>query len=330
MSFPTQRPRRIRGDVRLRRLVRETELLPSDLIAPLFVCEGSGVRKAIPSLPGQFYCSPDTVVEEARTLSDAGVAGIIYFGLPDRKDDRGSGAYADDGVVQRSLRAVAGKVPELIHVVDVCLCEYTDHGHCGVLAEAGRRGESEVLNDETLPLLAKTAVSLARAGADVIAPSDMMDGRIGAVRAALDREGYTHLPILSYAAKYASAFYGPFRDAAASAPRTGDRKGYQMEPANSDEALREVALDIEEGADMVMVKPALPYLDVIRRVKERFEVPLGAYHVSGEYAMVVAASERGLIDRRAVVLESLTSIRRAGADFIFTYFAREAAGYLRS
>ncbi len=325
MAFPITRPRRIRGDARLRALVRETALDPGDLVAPLFVCEGSGVRREIPSMPGQFHLSADKLVEEGKALADAGVAGVILFGLPDekKKDAQASGAYAPGGVVQRGLAALAEQVPGLIRMADVCLCEYTDHGHCGVLVEA------EVLNDETLPLLAKTAVSLARAGADVIAPSDMMDGRVAAIRAALDADGFTQTPILSYAAKYASAFYGPFRDAAASAPRSGDRRGYQMDPANADEAILEVALDIEEGADMVMVKPALPYLDIVRRVKDEFGLPLGAYHVSGEYAMTVAAAERGLIDRKAVVLESLTAIRRAGADFVLTYFAREAAGWLR-
>jgi porphobilinogen synthase len=330
VPFPTQRPRRLRGDARLRDLVRETQLTPSDLIAPLFVCAGTGVRSEISSMPGQYHYSADTLVEEAKALADAGVAGVILFGLPAAKDARASGAYAADGVVQQGLAALAGSVPGLLRMADVCLCEYTDHGHCGVLVEKGRGGDAEVLNDESLPLLARTAVSLARAGADVVAPSDMMDGRVAAIRAALDEDGLTQVPILSYAAKYASAFYGPFRDAADSAPRTGDRKGYQMDPANGEEALQEVALDIDEGADMVMVKPALPYLDIVRRVKETFAVPVAAYHVSGEYAMTVAAAERGWLDRKRSVLESLVSIRRAGADFILTYFAREAAGYLES
>ena len=308
--------------------MRETDLAPSDLIAPLFVCEGDGLRREIPSMPGQHHLSVDTVVEEAQALHEAGVAGVILFGLPAAKDARGTGAAAEDGVVQRSLRVLREQVPGLLRIADVCLCEYTDHGHCGVLVENGRGGEAEVLNDETLPLLARAAVSLARAGADVVAPSDMMDGRVAAIREELDEAGLAHTPILSYAAKYASAFYGPFRDAAASAPSTGDRCGYQMDPANGDEAIHEVALDLDEGADMVMVKPALPYLDVVRRIKDEFGVPLGAYHVSGEYAMTVAAAERGFVDRRAVVLESLRCIRRAGADFIMTYFAREAAGYL--
>ena len=330
MPFPTQRPRRLRGDARLRDLVRETELSPSDFIAPLFVCEGTGIKNEISSMPGQYHHSTDKLVEEAKALRDAGVAGVILFGLPASKDAAASGAYAADGVVQRGLTALADTVPELLRMADVCLCEYTDHGHCGVLVEKGRGGDAEVLNDESLPLLARTAVSLARAGADVVAPSDMMDGRVAAIRAALDDDGLTEVPILSYAAKYASAFYGPFRDAADSAPQMGDRKGYQMDPANGEEALQEVALDIEEGADMVMVKPALPYLDIVRRVKETFAIPVAAYHVSGEYAMIVAAAERGWLDRERSVLESLVSIRRAGADFILTYFAREAAGYLKS
>ncbi|MFQ5669372.1 MAG: porphobilinogen synthase [Acidobacteriota bacterium] len=325
-----QRCRRLRGDSRLRRLVRETRLAPPDLIAPLFVCEGQGIRRPIPSLPGQYHLSVDRLAEEAASLEEAGVAGVILFGLPDEKDERGSGAYAKDGVVQRGLAALGEVTPGLLRVADVCLCEYTDHGHCGVLREKGRGGEPEVLNDATLPLLARTAVSQARAGADVVAPSDMMDGRVAAIRRALDRAGFADLPILSYAAKYASSFYGPFREAAASAPRVGHRRGYQMDPANSDEALREVRLDLEEGADLILVKPALPYLDVVRRVRDAFQVPLGAYQVSGEYAMVVAAAEKGLVDRRSVILESLLSIRRAGADFILSYFAREAAGYLAS
>ncbi|MFQ5766473.1 MAG: porphobilinogen synthase, partial [Acidobacteriota bacterium] len=313
-----QRPRRLRGDSRLRKLVRETHLSPSHLIAPLFVCEGRGVRREIPSLPGQFHLSVDRLVEEAGPLAEAGVAGVILFGLPDRKDAEGSPSADPEGPVQRGLAALAGQVPDLVRMADVCLCEYTDHGHCGVLVEEGRGGQPEVLNDPSLPLLARTAVSLAKAGADVIAPSDMMDGRVAAIRQALDQENLTQMPILSYAAKYASAFYGPFRDAAASAPRTGDRRGYQMDPANSDEALREVALDISEGADMVMVKPALPYLDIVRRVKERFGVPLGAYHVSGEYAMLVAAARQGWLDNDKVVMESLLAFKRAGADAILT------------
>jgi porphobilinogen synthase len=328
VPFPTHRPRRLRGDARLRDLVRETTLAPGDLIAPLFIREGTGVRNEISSMPGQYHLSPDTLVEEGKALHDAGVAGVILFGLPDKKDSKASGAYAEDGVVQKGLRALAKNVPGLVRMADVCLCEYTDHGHCGVLKKKGRGGEPEVLNDESLPLLAMTAVSLARAGADVIAPSDMMDGRVEAIRDGLDDEGLDQTPILSYAAKYASAFYGPFRDAADSAPQMGDRRGYQMDPANGDEAIAEIELDIDEGADMIMVKPALAYLDIISRAKAEFGLPMGAYHVSGEYAMTVAAAERGWLDRERTVLESLVSIRRAGADFILTYFAREAAGYL--
>ena len=328
MPFPTHRPRRLRGDARLRALVRETTLSPGDLIAPLFIREGVGVRNEISSMPGQYHLSPDTLVEEGKALHDAGVAGVILFGLPDRKDSKAGGAYAEDGIVQKGLRALAKNVPGLLRMADVCLCEYMDHGHCGILREKGRGGEPEVLNDASLPLLAKAAVSLARAGADVVAPSDMMDGRVEAIRNGLDDAGLDQTPILSYAAKYASAFYGPFRDAAGSAPQMGDRRGYQMDPANGDEAIAECDLDVEEGADMLMVKPALPYLDIVRRVKDEFGLPLGAYHVSGEYAMIVAAAERGWLDRERTVLESLVSIRRAGADFILTYFAREAAGYL--
>jgi porphobilinogen synthase len=328
VPFPTHRPRRLRGDARLRDLVRETTLAPGDLIAPLFIREGTGVRNEISSMPGQYHLSPDTLVEEGKALHDAGVAGVILFGLPDKKDSKASGAYAEDGVVQKGLRALAKNVPGLVRMADVCLCEYTNHGHCGVLKKKGRGGEPEVLNDESLPLLAMTAVSLARAGADVIAPSDMMDGRVEAIRDGLDDEGLDQTPILSYAAKYASAFYGPFRDAADSAPQMGDRRGYQMDPANGDEAIAEIELDIEEGADMIMVKPALAYLDIISRAKAEFGLPMGAYHVSGEYAMTVAAAERGWLDRERTVLESLVSIRRAGADLILTYFAREAAGYL--
>jgi porphobilinogen synthase len=328
VPYPVHRPRRLRGDARLRNLVRETTVAPGDLIAPLFVREGAGVRDEIASMPGQYHLSPDTLVEEGKALHDAGVAGVILFGLPEKKDSKASGAYAENGIVQQGLRALAKKVPGLLRMADVCLCEYTDHGHCGVLRKEGRGGDAEVLNDESLPMLARTAVSLAEAGADVVAPSDMMDGRVEAIRDALDDEGLDQVPILSYAAKYASAFYGPFRDAAGSAPQVGDRRGYQMDPANGDEAIAECDLDVEEGADMLMVKPALPYLDIVRRVKDEFGLPLGAYHVSGEYAMTVAAAERGWLDRERTVLESLVSIRRAGADFILTYFAREAAGYL--
>jgi porphobilinogen synthase len=322
MTFPTSRLRRFRATPSLRALVRETTLGPGDLVAPLFVCHGEGIRRPIGSMPGQAQLSVDEAVKEARELADLGIGGIILFGLPSKKDPIGSEAYAKDGIVPWALRAVKAAVPELVLWADVCLCEYTDHGHCGVL-----RGE-QVDNDQTLPLLAKAAVAYAEAGADVVAPSDMMDGRVGAIRRALDEANLPDTPIVSYAAKYASAFYGPFREAAESAPRFGDRRGYQMDPSNSNEALREVALDLQEGADMVMVKPALPYLDVIRRVKEHFGVPVAAYNVSGEYSMLKAAAERGWLDGERAALEALTAIRRAGADVILTYHAKEIAPLL--
>ncbi|MGI0148408.1 MAG: porphobilinogen synthase, partial [Thermoplasmata archaeon] len=314
--------RRLRRHERLRSLVRETSLVASDLVYPLFVREGRGARNEISSMPGQYHFSVDTLVEEAGRAEAAGIAGVILFGLPGRKDAEGSGAWDDEGVVQAAVRSLKKTCPDLAVITDLCLCEYTDHGHCGALD-----GET-VDNDRTLDLLARAAVSQARAGADMIAPSDMMDGRIGAIRGRLDEAGFKQVAILSYAAKYASVFYGPFREAAGSAPAFGDRRSYQMDPGNSDEALREVGLDIEEGADIVMVKPALPYLDVVRRVKDRFGVPVAAYQVSGEYSMIVAASGRGMIDRDRAILETLVSIRRAGADFILTYFAPEAARLL--
>ena len=304
-------------------MVRETELLPSDLILPLFVTEGEGIRRPVPSMPGVFNLSVDEVVKEAREAHALGIPSLVLFGIPGHKDARGTQAWAEDGVVQRALRAIKDAVPELELVADICLCEYTDHGHCGVI-----EGGHHIANDATLPLIAKMAVSCARAGADIIAPSDMMDGRVGALRAALDGDGFSDTPIMSYAVKYASAFYGPFRDAAQSAPSFGDRRGYQMDPANVREGLKEVRLDLEEGADMVMVKPALSYLDVIHRVREEVDVPVAAYNVSGEYAMIHAAAERGWIDRERIILEVLTSIRRAGADLILTYHAPEAARLL--
>jgi len=322
VSFPATRLRRLRMDARLRDLVRETELSPARLIYPLFVGPGRGVRDEIPSMPGQRRYALDTLVEEARAAEADGVRAVILFGIPEKKDEQASGAWAEDGIVQRALRALRESVPGMLRFTDVCLCEYTSHGHCGVVQ--GNR----VANDPTLELLAKTAVSHARAGADLVAPSDMMDGRVGAVRRALDEAGFPDLPILSYAAKYASAFYGPFRDAAQSTPSFGDRRSHQMDPANREEAMREIALDLEEGADVVMVKPALPYLDVLREARTRFDAPLAAYQVSGEYALITAAAERGWVDRRAVALESLLAIRRAGATFIVTYFAREAARWL--
>ena len=300
-------------------MVRETRLSPEQLVYPLFVAPGKGLRREIPSLPGCFHLSPDEAAREAREVESLGIAGVILFGLPEGKDPVGSEGYADDGVVQQAIRAIRAECRELLVVTDVCLCEYTSHGHCGVV------DGDEVRNDATLDLLAKMAVSHARAGAHVVAPSDMMDGRVGAIRTALDGAGFADTPILSYAAKYASAFYGPFRDAADSAPQFGDRRGYQMDPANVREALKEVRLDVGEGADMVMVKPALPYLDVIRAVREAVDRPVAAYNVSGEYAMVKAAAAKGWIDEKRIVLETLTSIRRAGADVILTYHAKDFA-----
>src|SRR5262245_28888592 len=322
MPFPVERPRRLRRTETLRGLVRETVLAPGDLVYPMFVGPGKGVRQEIRSMPGQFNLSVDTALSEAREARALGLPGVILFGIPDRKDARASGAWAEDGIVQQATRAIKKAVPDLIVMTDVCLCEYTDHGHCGIV-----EGDA-ILNDPTLDLLAKTALSQAQAGADVVAPSDMMDGRVGAIRRALDGAGFPGTPILSYAVKYASGFYGPFREAAQSTPQFGDRRSHQMDPANVREALREVDLDLEEGADMVMVKPALPYLDVIRRVRERVQVPVAAYHVSGEYAMIEAAARNGWIDRDRVMMESLVAIRRAGADFILTYHAKDAARLL--
>ena len=319
MSFPYERPRRLRRNERLRAMVRETTLSPANLVYPLFVTPGEGVRREISSLPGCFHLSVDEVVREAQEVEKLGIAGVILFGLPSAKDPVGSEGYADDGVVQQAVRAIRSTCRELLVITDVCLCEYTSHGHCGVIEDG------EVKNDPTLALLAKMALSHARAGAHVVAPSDMMDGRVGAIREALDEAGYAELPILSYAAKYASAFYGPFREAADSAPQFGDRRGYQMDPANVREALREVQLDVLEGADIVMVKPALPYLDVIRAVAESSDRPVAAYNVSGEYAMVKAAAAKGWIDEERMMREILTSIRRAGADVILTYHAKDFA-----
>jgi len=316
---PVFRGRRLRRTTSLRALVRETRLAPERLVLPLFALPGEGVREPVPSMPGVDRTSVDELVRDAREARDLGVGGILLFGIPESKDGEGSGAWAEDGIVQRALRAVRAEVPELTLIADLCLCEYTSHGHCGILEEG------VVLNDPTLELLTRAAVSQAEAGADVIAPSDMMDGRVGAIRGGLDDAGFATLPIMSYAAKYASAFYGPFRDAADSAPASGDRRGYQMDPANQDEALREVVADIEEGADIVMVKPALAYLDVIYRVKRETGWPVAAYHVSGEYAALMAAAERGWLDAAAVQMEALTCIARAGADVLITYWAREAA-----
>ena len=324
MTYPEHRLRRLRQSPAWRRLVRETALRADDLVYPLFVVPGKGRREAVPSMPGIHRFSMDLMVREAGAAADAGVGGVLLFGVPDRKDPGGAGAYARDGLVPRAVRLLKERLPWLLVWTDVCLCQYTDHGHCGILAPDGTLDE-----ETTLPLLARTAVSHARAGADAVAPSDMLDGRVGVIRAALDEAGHGSTPIVSYAAKYASSFYGPFRDAAHSAPSHGDRRSHQMDPANSDEALREVRADLEEGADVVMVKPAGPYLDVIRRVKDAFQAPTAAYQVSGEFSMMRAAGERGWIDERAVALESLWAIRRAGADIIVTYHAVEAARWLR-
>ena len=323
MSFPSERPRRLRRGERLRAMVRETRLTPEQLVYPLFVAPGQGVRREIASLPGCFHLSADQAVREAREVESLGIAGVILFGLPEGKDPLGSQGYAEDGVVQEAVRAIRAECRDLLVMTDVCLCEYTSHGHCGVV-----EGQ-EVRNDPTLELLARMAVSHARAGAHVVAPSDMMDGRVGAIRTALDGAGFPDVALLSYAAKYASAFYGPFREAADSAPQFGDRRGYQMDPANVREALREVRLDVEEGADIVMVKPALAYLDVIRAVRDAFDRPVAAYNVSGEYAMVKAAAARGWIDEERVVKETLVSIRRAGADVILTYHAKDFVRWTR-
>jgi len=314
--------RRLRAKESLRSLVRETHLQPSQLVLPLFVCPGEGVRREISAMPGNYQLSVDELVKECGQVQRLGLGGVILFGIPESKDELASGAYAEDGIIQRAVRAIKREVPELLVITDVCNCEYTSHGHCGKVVNG------EVDNDATLEWLAATAVSHARAGADMVAPSDMMDGRVAAIRKALDAAGFTHTPILSYAAKYASVFYGPFREAAESAPRFGDRRSYQMDPANAREALREIELDIEEGADIVMVKPALPYLDIIRRARQRFDVPLAAYQVSGEFSMIVAAAQNGWLDRERAILETLTAIRRAGADIILTYFAKEAARLL--
>jgi porphobilinogen synthase len=305
-------------------LVRETTLLPSQLVLPVFVRRGTGVRRAIQSMPGVAQTSPDELLKDASAAAEAGVGGVILFGIPDKKDATGSEGWAEDGAVQQAVRLLKKELPKLVVITDVCMCEYTDHGHCGILENG------EVLNDPTLELLSRVSLSHAQAGADVIAPSDMMDGRVGAIRKTLDDNGFESTPILSYAAKYASGYYGPFRDAAESAPKSGDRKGYQMDSANSNEALREVFADIYEGADAVMVKPAGPYLDIITQVKAETGYPVAAYQVSGEYAMICAAAERGWIDRHRVMMESLLGIRRAGADFILTYFAVEAARALRA
>jgi porphobilinogen synthase len=324
MSFPTHRGRRLRRNEALRGLVRETRLSAAGLIYPMFVCPGQKVRQEVSSMPGVFQQSADQIVEECREVESLGIPGVILFGLPEKKDARGMSSVAADGVVQRAIEAIRKAKLKLLVITDVCLCEYTDHGHCGVIENG------EVANDATLEILAKQAVSHARAGADIVAPSDMMDGRVGAIREALDEHKFENISILAYAAKYSSGFYGPFREAAQSTPQFGDRRGYQMDPANAREALREVEMDLDEGADMVMVKPALPYLDIIRRVRDEFDVPVAAYNVSGEYSMVKAAVQKGWLDEQRVVTEILTGIQRAGAEIILTYHAKDAARWLRA
>ena len=323
MEFPIYRPRRLRRSEQLRELVRETALDPHDFIQPFFVTPGRNQAKPIASMPGVYQLTVDLVARQCREVNSLGMGAVILFGIPEQKDPLGSEAYADGGVVQNAIRAIKEKVPGLIVITDVCLCEYTDHGHCGVVREG------EVDNDQTLELLAKEALSHARAGADIVAPSDMMDGRVAAIRKHLDHNGFQNVAIMAYAAKYASSFYGPFREAAESTPQFGDRRSYQMDPANANEALREVALDIQEGADIVMVKPALPFLDIVYRVKEKFGYPVAAYNVSGEYAMIKAAGKNGWIDEQRAMMEVLFSIKRAGADMILTYFAQQAAQTLR-
>jgi porphobilinogen synthase len=325
MAFPSTRLRRLRRTDTFRGFVRETALSPADLIQPTFVVAGEGIREEVPSMPGIERFSISGLVEEAGEIAAAGIGALLLFGVPAAKDEVGSGAYDDEGIVQMAVRALKDAHPDLTVITDVCLCEYTSHGHCGIF----RQGSREVDNDLSVELLAKTAISHAEAGADAVAPSDMMDGRIGSIRYQMDEEGHSGVPIIAYSAKYASAFYGPFRDAAESTPEFGDRRGYQMDPANGAEAVREAELDLEEGADMLMIKPATPYLDVVRRVKDATGAPVAAYHVSGEYSMLKAAVANGWLDERSAVLETLTSIRRAGADAIVTYYAKEAAPWLQ-
>ena len=339
MAFPANRLRRLRRTETLRALVRETRLTPEALVYPLFICPGTGIRKEVRSMPGVYNLSVDEAVKEVRETRKLGVLSVILFGLPEKKDEVATGAWADDGIVQKAVRAIKSEVRDVVVMGDVCLCEYMSHGHCGIVkagpqslgaaaAAPPATAEYEIVNDASLELLARTSVSLARAGVDIIAPSDMMDGRVGAIRGALDQTGFENTPILSYAAKFASGFYGPFREAADSTPQFGDRRSYQMDPANMHEAMLEIELDIEEGADMIMVKPAMPYLDVIAEARDRFDLPLAAYQVSGEYAMIEAAARNQWIDRERVMMESLLCIRRAGASMILTYFAKEAAKLL--
>jgi porphobilinogen synthase len=323
MYFPDYRPRRLRKNEDFRRLLRETALSVNDLVYPLFVLEGKGVKKPISSMPGNFQLSIDNLVREVEKTKELDIPAVLLFGIPDKKDEVASGAFARDGIVQRAVRRIKEKVPDILVITDVCLCEYTNHGHCGMIEKG------DVDNDSTLEVLAETALSHAKAGADMVAPSAMMDGQIGAIRETLDEAGYETLPVMAYAAKYASCFYGPFREAAESTPQYGDRKSYQMDPANSDEAIREMNLDVEEGADILMVKPALPYLDIIRRAKEEFDLPVAAYNVSGEFCMIKAAANLGWLDGEKAMMESLISIKRAGADIIITYFAQEVAEVLQ-
>ena len=322
MAYPITRMRRLRSSETMRSLVRETHLEPTQFILPLFVCEGEGVRREISSMPGNAQMSVDRIVAECAEVQSLGIGGVILFGIPDTKDELASGGYAENGIVQRAVRAIKREVPKLSVLTDVCNCEYTSHGHCGKVVNG------EVENDTSVEWLAAAAVSHARAGADIVAPSDMMDGRVAGIRRALDAAGFPNVPILSYAAKFASGFYGPFREAAESTPQFGDRRSYQMDPANAREAMREIELDLEEGADMIMVKPALPYLDLIRMARDRFDVPVAAYQVSGEFSMIVAAARNGWVDQERVMMETLTSIRRAGAGIILTYFAKDAARLL--
>lgn len=324
MQFPDYRPRRLRQTCQFRRMIRETQLCVDDLIMPFFAIAGKDVKNPVPSMPGQYQMSVDNLVKTVSKASDLGLPAVILFGLPEKKDPLGTQAYAKDGIVQRAVRAVKDKCPDIMVITDVCLCQYTDHGHCGVV------DKGIIDNDGSLDLLARTALSHAEAGADMVAPSDMMDGRVGMIRETLDENDFTHVPIMSYAAKYCSAYYGPFREAADSAPQFGDRRTYQMDPANAVEAIREASLDVTEGADILMVKPALPYLDVICRIREEFDLPVAAYNVSGEYAMIKAADKMGWLDGQAVAMETLTSIKRAGADMILTYFAMEAAKVLNT
>ena len=328
MHFPKYRPRRLRSNKLLRELIRETHLSVKDLIMPLFVRHGDGIKNEISSMPGNYQFSVDTLIEEVKEIATLGIPGVILFGIPSTKDESGTEAYADDGIIQKAIRAIKENVSDILVITDVCMCEYTNHGHCGYIKKDEKTGEYQIDNDETLKLLSKEALSHAEAGVDIVAPSDMMDGRVGAIRDILDDNGYDNIPIMSYAAKYASAYFGPFRDAAESPPSFGDRRTYQMDTPNSEEAIREVAMDIDEGADIVMVEPALPYLDIIRLIKDQFGYPVAAYNVSGEFSMVKAAHEKGWLDEKAVALETLIGIKRAGADIILTYWAKDAARWL--